>query len=225
MIPFRHLVLTRLALGHPGESWLKHRIRIFEVFCAPSMRNQNCRNFNWLLALNPNTPPWFVSRVKAAYPAAILIFGESAGLAIDWHNRIPKELFASVLLTTRLDNDDMLHKDFIGEVQRFAGLQQNPCALNPPLGYNMDQQSFTCYRQRTPHNHFLSLLEFNTRDLVYCKKHNDIPKFYRTIDFCSAKPLWVEGVNAMNIVNSLKPAGDPIAWSKIQRDFLTPCRS
>jgi hypothetical protein len=220
MTAIRHLLLTRLALGKPSEEWLRARIAIFEEYCAPSIRHQTCRNFHWLLAMSPGTPSWFVNRVRKAYPEGIFIVAKDRNLAFDWPILIPEELISPVLLTTRLDNDDMFHKDFVAEVQKEAKGQTKACALNAFSGYNMDQQNLRCYRHSVLANHFLSLLEFGTRRTVYCRHHNDFPEFYPTLNFCTGKPLWVEGVNGENLVNKVKPNGKAIAWRDIRHDFL-----
>ncbi len=43
---------------------------------------------------------------------------------------------------------------------------------------------------------------------------------FRIIKFCTQKPLWVEGVNGKNLVNTQKPNNIKISWNDIKRNFL-----
>ena len=38
------------------EEWLKRRMALFETFCLPSVKNQSCQNFSWILLVDANTP-------------------------------------------------------------------------------------------------------------------------------------------------------------------------
>jgi len=217
----KHLILTRLALGEPTVEWLKHRIYFFENFCAPSIQIQTCKNFEWFLAAHIDTPKWFVNRVKKASPFAKILYTNSKKMAIDWTSLIPNESIDNILLTTRLDNDDMLHMDFVYETQQVATEQKFTCALDAPLGYNLEQTTLNCYQQYSESNHFLSLLEFGTYETIYCKQHNSIVEKFKIIQFCTQKHLWVEGVNGNNLVNTHKLRNNKkINWNDVEKNFL-----
>ena len=80
----KHLILTRLAIGTPKEDWLRYRIKLFEEYCAPSLANQTCQDFTWLLAVRDNTPDWFIKKVRKISPSARFIFIESKSMKIKW---------------------------------------------------------------------------------------------------------------------------------------------
>ena len=65
---FRHYLLSRYNVGLYGrkqnmrsgekiapKKWMKNRIELFKRYCVPSIRNQSCRNFTWLIVLDPET--------------------------------------------------------------------------------------------------------------------------------------------------------------------------
>lgn len=46
------------------EEWLKRRMALFETFCLPSVKNQSCQNFSWILLVDANTPAVYRERIK-----------------------------------------------------------------------------------------------------------------------------------------------------------------
>lgn len=212
-----HQILTRHALNKPDEIWLKKRIRIFENFCAPSIRNQTSNNFLWLLAVHPDTPKWFIKRTREAYKDCIIIFSNSVG-NVNWGS-IPKKNDEKRLLTTRLDNDDALHCDFVNQVQKIAKRQTAICALNAPCGYNLDQKNLICYPLYKRSNQFISLLEFGTFSTVYCRDHPRIGKEFRTLEFAVNTPMWIQGINGTNIWNRIREKQNPVSWLKVRCYF------
>ena len=70
----QHFILTRFNLylwnkdkeGKKVRSreWLEHRFGLFEQFCLPSIKNQTCQNFEWIVLFDSTTPTKFKERVK-----------------------------------------------------------------------------------------------------------------------------------------------------------------
>ncbi|MEP6950691.1 MAG: GlcNAc-transferase family protein [Ginsengibacter sp.] len=216
----KHLILTRLALGTPKEDWLRHRIKLFEEFCAPSIANQTCQDFTWILAVRDNTPEWFIQRARKISPSARFIFIESKSLKIKWPDNLPRELIEPVLLTTRIDSDDAFHKDFVKEVQSAAKQQKYSCALDAPLGYSLDQNTLDCFLYKSHRNHFITLLEYGTCRTVFCTMHALMDREFPVVQFCRDKPLWTEGTNGKNISNRLRRSDDVIQWNEVRQNFL-----
>jgi hypothetical protein len=213
-----HLILTRHALKQPDEIWLRTRIKIFENFCAPSIRNQTSKNFLWVLAVHPNTPEWFIKRTQKAFKECLIVFSKANG-NVNWVSSIPKKTFDNKLLTTRLDNDDALHADFVNQVQKIAKRQNSICALDAPCGYNLDQKKLICYPLYKKSNQFISLLEFNPFLTVYCREHPHIGKEFRTLNLSENTPMWIQGINDTNIWNRIRDNRNPISWLDIKHNF------
>ncbi len=129
---YRHFLITRFnlnysknnALSVPSEEWLSKRIKIFKRFCLPSILNQTNKNFIWLLYFDANTPDKYKQEIaqlekENAFIKAVYI--ENAGMLISSLNKEIKERLApgtEYVITTRMDNDDGLHKDATDVIQR-----------------------------------------------------------------------------------------------------------
>jgi hypothetical protein len=138
-----HLVTTRfmqnqaefLALGNA-------RLRLFETFCLPSMESQEVSNFLWFILTDPNLDPSLMEPLKtmlAPHPNFFLIpydghflmsTDDFAAIATTEGRVLSGEiqLFRSslndtnrsVLLETRLDSDDALHRNALLDIQNTA---------------------------------------------------------------------------------------------------------
>lgn len=216
----RHLILTRVALGSPDENWLNSRSKIFEDLCAPSLTAQSCKDFIWVLALNYNTPGWFTERIKKAAPFAKFVYSDSKNIYPDWRQLIPDELLGNVLLTTRLDSDDALHKNFVEEVQKAAKKQKHSCALDAVLGYKLNQLTLDCFEVKCESNHFISLIEFGTSQTAFRCNHMEISNKFPVVSFCADKPLWVEGFHGGNVLNKEPRYGKRVYWDEVKKDFM-----
>lgn len=96
--------------------WLAHRFRLFEDFCYPSMRAQTEQDFRWLVFFDPRTPEPFRERIErfAEWPCFRPVFVDY------WTYDVMREEMralrtpgATHLITTRLDNDDALARDYV----------------------------------------------------------------------------------------------------------------
>lgn len=101
----KHYLLTRMNKGYVGRvknptEWLRYRMKLFEKYCLPSVQKQINQNFIWLLLFDKRTPDKYLK-----YNG--IIFD-------DVKNYIDKDEWT---ITTRLDNDDMIHKKFIDKIQ------------------------------------------------------------------------------------------------------------
>lgn len=176
---FQHFVITRFNLRSKNSSWkidknkvsvigmdwLEHRISIFKEICLPSMLNQSNKNFRWLLYFDTETPKKILDEFKGLelqYPFIHCIGKQSYESFISSYTADVSALCVgdeTHVITTRLDNDDAVHKDFISTIQahfRYQSFQAlnfvQILVLNPELPSRL----FIDYRFST---HFLSLFE------------------------------------------------------------------
>jgi hypothetical protein len=129
---FKHFLFTRWNLldsqttiynnpkiEDPGE-WMKHRMELFDEHTLPSVMLQTNSNFTWLLAFDKKTPDWILSKY-ATFPRIKVIFEYPA----DWLRRELSEVFYGYglpgdwLITSRLDNDDIILPEYIETVQSY----------------------------------------------------------------------------------------------------------
>jgi len=130
-----------------AERWMEHRVRVFEKYCIPSVMNQSSKDFRWLVVFDENTPDEHRKRIdhyskhcgvvplysSRDFPetARCNIPGKVDGAWLIWHYRVAlptvQDYIANQLdedtefvITSRLDNDDAIHSDFVRRVQDFV---------------------------------------------------------------------------------------------------------
>ena len=69
----QHFILTRFNLllwnkdkeGNKVRTmeWLEHRFALFENYCLPSIKNQTCQEFVWIVLFDSTTPDIFKNRI------------------------------------------------------------------------------------------------------------------------------------------------------------------
>jgi len=122
-----HALLTRFAVrprpasAVPSRRWLERRFALFERFCLPSVVAQSRRGFEWLLFYDSHLDEIYVNRLEEysrrygfVVPLAMPRHWDVAALHEVVRGRIPSG--ASRLLTSRLDNDDVLAVDYVERI-------------------------------------------------------------------------------------------------------------
>lgn len=79
---FEHYIITRfnLPVFRPklngtemssacDEQYLEYRFKLFERYCMPSIKNQTCQNFKWLVLMDARTPDRFKRRLQELHEA------------------------------------------------------------------------------------------------------------------------------------------------------------
>jgi hypothetical protein len=136
-----HVVTTRFMQNQPLLLNLgKARLLIFEIFCLPTMINQNIDNFLWFIMTDPNLDPSLLEHLKsllAPYPNFHLVLSNAKLVTpynltktttelriltgdVDKLYSLMLDLNRPLLLETRLDADDGLHRKTLSEIQREA---------------------------------------------------------------------------------------------------------
>jgi hypothetical protein len=214
---YRHALITRFnvlyrELAHKrakakglDASWLAERFDLFETYCLPSVLAQTCQDFVWLIYFDAATPPAFVERARrgcAGRANIRLMFCDLYD-----HTLLARDLRAELtpapewLLTTRLDNDDGLRRDFVQRVHdnlRFAGAE----AINFPNG--IVYAGGRAYSHRDESNAFLSLLEpFRDFKTVLIVKHPDMAQV-APVRQIEGEPAWLQVIHDTNIRNRVR---------------------
>eukprot|EP00980_Cylindrotheca_fusiformis_P029149 scaffold22740_cov139-Cylindrotheca_fusiformis.AAC.3 len=136
-----HIVTTRFMQSQSNLHVLgKARLELFETFCFPSMTNQVIDNFLWFVMVDPNLDDPLLERLKLLllpYSNFYLILSNEKMLTPETLSNTttaPKilsgdlaklhssmgDLHRTLLLETRLDADDGLHKKTLGQIQLAA---------------------------------------------------------------------------------------------------------
>jgi len=241
-----HFLLTRFNLERNSptpKDWLKLRIKLFETYCLPSIEAQNQKLFYWLLLFNPKTEreifPYiekWQKRVPTIVPAWCIKGEGIGGCVMPFIKKIIKENEATHVITSRLDNDDALHPNFMKAVRQYSvklihspeGLSDNKrgVALQFPSGYRYLEKKQRLYKWTRPHNPFLSLLrraDMPTFKTVHSfpESHGSIWKYVQ-VHTVSNKLYWLQVLHDTNITNALGRKREKIVskFNKTEFDYL-----
>jgi len=244
MTDFAHVVLTRFNVRYHNapttkglsNEWLAERIRLFEIYCYPSLYQQTNQNFKWLVFLDSRSPDWLKEKMSdyAQWPNFVPVYLEVPALPEELE--CPAELKAAIsaqapqsfthLITTRIDNDDAISKDYIQRVQDcFSG--QDSQGISFPIGYQFHDGYL--YLEFSKGNHLTSLIESYRPDsikTVFAKPHS-LLYVVAPVRQIWGRPSWLEVIHGANLGNHAKH-GLVVSPGGFQRRFasdLVPLRS
>lgn len=219
----KHFLVTRFNLtvtewkttknGEPvlTEKWLKNRFMLFENYCLPSVKNQTNQNFMWCVFFDINTPDSFRNKIKIISDdyqnfKPIFIDGikmlNSAFIQYAVNHSKDDDEF---VITTRLDNDDLIHKNFIETIQKLYK-PIDKMVIDLVKGYSITLGKPYCeIREYTTYfNPFISVVESVTKiETVISKMHLDWKGSKDIVEFTNSK-LWIELIHQENKLNSTK---------------------
>ena len=216
---FKHYIVTRFNLPNKwlkdktdnkvlNESWLVDRYHLFYEYCLPSMIGQVDKNFEWWVYFDINTPAKFLLKNKRLSeefsnfkPKYVKNYQEFENAYIQDIKIEIKELNLEYILTTRLDNDDALHKFFVKSLQQ---VQINKTKiLEFPTGLTLNIENLELRKYSSRNNPFISLLEKvkNQENIlgIYSREHGNWEGF--NAEIVSNKPYWMQVIHKKNIYN------------------------
>jgi len=222
MTKIQHFILTRFNLriwnqDKNGQSvrtdaWLEQRFDIFEKYCLPSVKNQRCKDFEWIILFDSETPARYKDRIKAFAkdcPQLTPIYVKpeyGSCFRQIFREVVVSRLKGDRVITTYLDNDDALNVDFVGDLQgRVKDIEDNTFVCYPD-----GLQYFTgiklLLQVHYPANHFISVVEPASADAIKTVygygSHAYIGKIPGVkIEFVNDSLQWCEVVHDRNMVN------------------------
>lgn len=240
---FQHYLITRFNLKVAGwektrtgeqvrdEAWLKNRIHLFKNYCLPSVLNQSRKDFLWLIFFNIDTPEHIQNEMMDlcgghAFIRILYIDGLDA-LQPSVKHFIEKDKLADTkyIITSRLDNDDILHKDFIYTIYKMA-LIQKKVVIDTRKGFQivLNGDDVTIRDYNTSFNPFISLLEkADCIETVFSRMHAAWDTGCEVLVY-DKEPLWIELVHSKNKLNGEK-GNLPKALKFKANDFALPASS
>ncbi|MFQ5419092.1 MAG: glycosyltransferase [Anaerolineae bacterium] len=229
---FVHVVLTRFNVptefSHgraPSDDWLRHRLDLFARFARPSLRQQNCREFHWLIFVDEATPVWARESLAARQDEPHFHFCEVPALKLGTDETtarlrqairplLPPE--TTHLITTRFDNDDAVHVDFVANVQRqFAG--QEVAFINFPSGYLWRKGRL--YTKRNEANPFISLVETAVNFQTVWRQGHHLLKSEGNIAQVEMEPQWMQVVHGRNVRNRVRDGNIRVPVAQLAGKF------
>ena len=231
---FVHFIITQFNLrnfplsdAEGYENWIKwtrNRIDLFRKFCLPSMINQTCKDFTWLLFFDSETPPEFDGFIESLKSHKFIEICRSYGINdfyAGYFDEINKRLTenAGWIITTRIDNDDVLHRDAVKTIQlNFE--EKHKYLISLASGYILNTADNRMSHYFYPMSPFISLIENtgNSPSGVFEKGHtkwDELRLFVfreiwheffrpgkRKSRFILKRPMWIQIVHGENVSNS-----------------------
>jgi len=201
-----HLIFTRFNVGlfnrnnFDMKAWTTHRRNLFEKYCLPSLQNQTSKKFKWFLFYDNSD-----NDIKDYGFESVKVTDVNYEKAIE---RITRDHYdgKGMLITTRLDNDDMFHKEFVEKTQEVIK-QLNPkgiLGLNFPYGY--------CYQHGSGKKTmigpdlgttFISVASWERYVTVHNWPNTKIPHAIPTVQY-GKKPMWARIIHDKNLSNVME---------------------
>ena len=209
-VPTSVWTVTRGGAKPLSEEWLKDRFEIFQKYCLPSFKNQSNKNFLWLVFFDINTPEKYKREIEKIqeefsifHPIFVQDFEEMHRKALE----IIPSFFQNntqFLISTDLDNDDLLHRDFIETVQeKFE--PQNDFVIDLKRGLQMTKTAENkvfinvFYMVANP---FVSLVEdINSFGTVMKEEHLKY-RNYKNYSSFDSEPRFIQYIHTNNLVNN-----------------------
>lgn len=109
------------------------------------------------------------------------------------------------ILTTRLDNDDVLYKCFIDEIQQQYIQNPGNYVLNFLYGYQLLVQDKLLFVNKFFNNHFTTLAERNDENVVSIifYNHTVLEHHFAINNVNNIQPMFIEMLHGGNVCNSL----------------------
>jgi len=226
-----HYLITRFNLKNPDwvnenneyyvltQEWLDERFTIFETYCLPSVKNQSNQNFVWLVFFYVDTPKHFLGKIhqiaenfenfKPIFIDGFKELGNELKLQIE-HNQLNIDDY---FITTRLDNDDIIHKDFIKTIQDLY-IPRSKSIIDLRLGYQvilLKKNKTEIRNFKVSYNPFLSVItKLSDFDNLMTQKHD----YWKVIPhkiIHDTQHMWIQVIHQNNKLNQKQKALKKVA--------------
>lgn len=226
----QHFFLTRFNLllwqkDKEGSSvrtkkWLDHRFQLFEKYCFPSIKNQTCQDFEWIVLFDSTTPDKYKKRINGYQKecpqfAPVFIEPERGRYFAEiFREELVKRLKVNEndnqnekrVLTTYLDNDDALNVRFVEDLRQRALGASDGTFFYYDEGFQYYTDDKFLLQIYYPRNHFVSVVEEGCSDSVKgifgYGRHYYIDEIKGAkIEHVKTEPMWCEVVHEKNMIN------------------------
>ena len=225
MQEFQHIIITRFNLRNNNwsnrtknnaliltESWLENRFKLFENFCFLPVRNQSNTNFQWWVFFDTETPLRFrerISDLERRFDRFTALFVDGMDAFLPEVQQRMAAFHTAYIITSRLDNDDCLHRDYVEIVQQQFD-HQTYLALDIIDGFTLQvQPEVRLGFRKQLYNPFITLIEENNNPKsVWDRTHSDWKKEKR-LKRLKKERLWMSVIHQENKVNEYHGYGTP----------------
>lgn len=226
-INFRHYIITRFNVRVDEwkqtrnkemvltDEWLKHRFDLFDRFCFPSVMNQSEQKFKWLVFFDITTDANYRTKIAGfadRYRNFIPLFIDGYSVLLETlKDYIQKDMEGQqYVITSRVDNDDCIHRDFVKEIHNSFD-RQDACIIDIVDGYQFilnENQSLhisEIRKARGYFNPFVSLIENASQLNTIMSREHLQWKNMQHILAIKNKRLWGEIIHNKNKLNAVRP--------------------
>tara|TARA_B110001450_G_C17639850_1_gene488887 strand:- start:416 stop:1258 length:843 start_codon:yes stop_codon:yes gene_type:complete len=219
---FDHFIITRFNLKNKDwtldknannicdEEWLKFRYEVFTKTCYNSIKNQDVKNFKWLVYFDTNTPELYKDinkKLHTDFPLFTPLYRDSNQQFLDnLADDIKSLTTKDYIITTRIDNDDAFHYKAIETIQKEFDFQEE-VIINLPWIICFDMLKKRMSKHYFVSNPFISLIEKKTIETfktVFSKQHNEWRKSNEIININDKKPYCFQLIHERNICNNMQ---------------------
>lgn len=198
------------------DQWMQQRMQLFCNICVPSIKAQTCQDFVWLLAVDPRTPRNYIVMIKEVLKGIPYILlnntlshARKGDATVHFKQHVKERVIVDTpdyLITTRLDNDDALNKNFVAKVREHL-IGKETQILDFPIGWSL---SWIHKKIRPIHprvcTHFLSIGEFVHHPgkilTAFACTHGSAAKRFLVEQAEKDTPMWLETCHGHNLANS-----------------------
>lgn len=216
---FKHYILTLFNNGlygpHPRiqvspDEWMDHRLRLFTTFTVPSIIEQTCQNFTWLVLMDERTPDRYLQEIESFRCANMKLVGPTE-IGDRWSRAFEPGDYD--LITTRVDNDDAFHRDAVATLQQTYLSERHertkPWVMVFPYGLIMDLRSQNLWSMEYWFNNSPTLVENRSDGKTALQwRHDEIPPAVER-HYINDKPYWLQIVHRHNQLNQIPVEGHP----------------
>ncbi|MDQ1857445.1 MULTISPECIES: glycosyltransferase [unclassified Chryseobacterium] len=222
MSQFVHVIMTRFNVPTKGwnetrsgykpltEEWLDDRFKLFRTYVLPSYKNQTNQNYIWLTFFDVNTSDKFrkiIKEIEAEYPVFRAVFVEDFDVMKTKAVEVIPQFFTpdtKFVITSELDNDDMLHQDYVKTVQEhFKPIHD--LVIDLRRGYQLtmlpDRKAVVNVYNAVV-NPFVSLAESvdNFKTMLKERAHNSY-RHYPDFSVEDSKEMYIQIIHQYNLMN------------------------
>lgn len=208
-VPTSVWTVTRGGAKPLSEEWLKDRFEIFQKYCLPSFKNQSNKNFSWLVFFDVNTPENYkleIEKIQKEFspfqPMFVRDFEEMHQKALEIISTFFDDA-TQFLISTDLDNDDLLHRQFIETVQQ---------KFEPKHDFVIDLKRGIQLTKTTENkafinvfymvaNPFVSLVEDKNSFGTVMKEEHLKYRNYKNYTSFDSEPRFIQYIHTNNLVN------------------------
>ncbi|WP_181405821.1 glycosyltransferase [Pseudarthrobacter phenanthrenivorans] len=205
-----HFVLTRFNVrsfyyaGEPSDDWLHNRLELFRRYCLPTLSQQSADSFTWLVFFDDQSPDWFQREVSKDAPGNFeAVYVRGAFTAETVSKAITERSSAPYILTTRVDNDDAVSRDFVQVIQSCFEWQDFEF-INLVSGAQYAKKR--TYLRPYTKNPFLSLMEASLEappHTVFVEHHYRVDERGPVRNVRTRHPMWLQVIHGGNVLNEI----------------------